>query len=98
MNFDPDTLEPLQTKDEETTESTDSELVATVSGDAPIVQEKSLRPIPWPVQQAMEQVEVVPDNPSAPVQEITNTPAIPDSSDTQEHSEDEQISFDLRSL
>ena len=59
LSFDPDTLEPIQTEGEEKQESSDSEPVATVSGDAPIVQEKSPRPIPWPVQQVMEQVEVV---------------------------------------
>ena len=98
MNFDPDTLEPLQTKDEETTESAVSEPVATVSGDAPIVQEKSPRPISWPVQQTMEQAEIVPENPSAPTQEVAHTPTAPFSPDAQEQSEEEQISFDLRSL
>jgi type IV secretory pathway TraG/TraD family ATPase VirD4 len=98
LSFDPDTLEPIQTEGEEKQESSDSEPVAKVSGDAPIVQEKSPRPIPWPVQQVMEQTEIAPDNSPAPIQEVANTPAIPDSSDTQEHSEDEQISFDLRSL
>jgi len=65
LSFDPDTLEPLQPKVEETTINSDSEPAAKVSGDAPIVQEKSPRPIPWAVQNAMEQVEVVPENPSA---------------------------------
>jgi type IV secretory pathway TraG/TraD family ATPase VirD4 len=96
LAFDPDTLEPIQQEDKEGPESTDSEPVATVSGDAPIVQEKSPRPIPWPAQQVMEQVEVVPTNPSAPVQEITQAPSAPDSPEAQEHSEDEQISFELR--
>jgi hypothetical protein len=50
------------------------------------------------VQQAMEQTEIAPENPSTPVQKVANTPAIPDSSETQENLEDEQISFDLRSL
>jgi hypothetical protein len=81
---------------EEKQGSSNSEPVATVSGDAPIAQEKSPRPIPWPVQQVMEQVEVVPPNPSTPAQEITTSPSAPDSPDAQEHSEDEQISFDLR--
>jgi hypothetical protein len=98
LSFDPDTLEPIQTEGEEKQESSDSEPVATVSGDAPIVQEKSPRPIPWPVQQAMEQAEIGAENPSAPVQEISNVPVTSDSPDAQEHSEDEQISFDLRSL
>jgi hypothetical protein len=98
LSFDPDTLEPIQTEGEEKQESSDSKTVAPVSGDAPIAQEKSPRPIPWPVQQAMEQVEVVPENPSAPTQEVANTPSTFDPSDEQEHSEDEQISFDLRSL
>jgi len=98
LSFDPDTLEPIQTEGEEKQESSDSEPVATVSGDAPIVQEKSPRPIPWPVQQAMEQAEIGTENPSAPVQEISNVPVTSDSPDAQEHSEDEQISFDLRSL
>jgi len=98
LTFDPDTLKPIPSEDEETQEKADVDPVASVSGDAPIVQEKSPRPIPWPVQQAMEQTEIVPENPSAPVQGVANTPAIPDSPDTQEHSEDEQISFDLRSL
>jgi type IV secretory pathway TraG/TraD family ATPase VirD4 len=96
LSFDPDTLEPIQTEGEEKQENSDSEPVATVSGDAPIAQEKSPRPIPWPVQQVMEQVEVVPPNPSTPVQEVSNTPSAPDSPEAQEHSEDEQISFDLR--
>jgi hypothetical protein len=96
LNFDPDTLEPIQTEGEEKQESPNSEPMATVSGDAPIVQEKSPRPIPWPVQQVMEQVEVVPTNPSAPAQEMVYTPSSPDSPDAQEHSEDEQISFELR--
>jgi hypothetical protein len=95
LSFDPDTLEPIQTESEERQESSNSEPVATVSGDAPIVQEKSPRPIPWPVQQAMEQVEIVPENPSAPVQEVVNTPA---GSEIHENAEDEQISLDLRSL
>jgi hypothetical protein len=98
LSFDPDTLEPIQPEGEEKQESSDSEPVATVSGDAPIVQEKSPRPIPWPVQQAMEQAEIGTENPSAPVQEISNVPVTSDSPDAQEHSEDEQISFDLRSL
>jgi type IV secretory pathway TraG/TraD family ATPase VirD4 len=96
LAFDPDTLEPIQQEDKENPESSDSEPVATVSGDAPIVQEKSPRPIPWPVQQVMEQVEVVPTNPSTPAHEMANTPSSPDSPDAQEHSEDEQISFELR--
>jgi type IV secretory pathway TraG/TraD family ATPase VirD4 len=96
LSFDPDTLEPIQTEGEEKQENSDSEPVATVSGDAPIAQEKSPRPIPWPVQQVIEQVEVVPPNPSTPVQEVSNTRSAPDSPDAQEHSEDEQISFDLR--
>jgi type IV secretory pathway TraG/TraD family ATPase VirD4 len=96
LSFDPDTLEPLQPKDEETKEGADSEAVPTVAGDAPIVLEKSPRPIPWPVQQVMEQVEVVPTNPSTLAQEISTSPSAPDSPDAQEHSEDEQISFDLR--
>jgi type IV secretory pathway TraG/TraD family ATPase VirD4 len=96
LSFDPDTLEPIQTESEERQESSNSEPVATVSGDAPIVQEKSPRPIPWPVQQVMEQVEVVPTNPSAPAHEMANTPSSPDLPDAQEHSEDEQISFELR--
>jgi hypothetical protein len=95
LSFDPDTLEPIQTESEERQESSNSEPVATVSGDAPIVQEKSPRPIPWPVQQAMEQFEIVPENPSAPVQEVVNTPA---GSEIHENAEDEQISLDLRSL
>jgi type IV secretory pathway TraG/TraD family ATPase VirD4 len=95
LAFDPDTLKPIPSKDKETQENTGSEPVATVSGDAPIVQEKSPRPIPWPVQQAMEQVEIVPENPSAPVQEVVNTPA---GSEIHENAEDEQISLDLRSL
>ena len=96
LSFDPDTLEPIQTESEERQESSNSEPVATVSGDAPIVQEKSPRPIPWPIQQVMEQVEVVPTNPSAPAHEMANTPSSPDLPDAQEHSEDEQISFELR--
>jgi type IV secretory pathway TraG/TraD family ATPase VirD4 len=96
LSFDPDTLEPIQTKSEEKQESTNSEPVATVSGDAPIVQEKSPRPIPWPVQQVMEQVEVAPVNPSTPVQEIAHSLPSSDAPDAQEHSEDEQISFELR--
>jgi len=96
LAFDPDTLEPIQQEDKEVPESTDSEPVATVSGDAPIVQEKSPRPIPWPVQQVMEQVEVVPTNPSAPVQEINQATSATESPDAQEHTEDEQISFELR--
>jgi type IV secretory pathway TraG/TraD family ATPase VirD4 len=98
LAFDPDTLKPIPSEDEETQEKADVEPVVTVSGDAPIVQEKSPRPIHWPVQQAMEQTEIVPENPSAPTQEISNTPVTSDFPDTQEHSEDEQISFDLRSL
>jgi hypothetical protein len=98
LAFDPDTLKPIPSEDAEMQVNTGSEPAATVSGDAPIVQEKSPRPIPWPVQQAMEQTEIVPENPSAPVQEVANTPVIPDSPDTQEQSEDEQISLDLRSL
>jgi hypothetical protein len=98
LAFDPDTLKPISSENEETQEKADVDPETTVSGDAPFVQEKSPRPIPWPVQQAMEQTEIVPENPSAPVQEIANTSAIPDAPDTQEHSEDEQISFDLRSL
>jgi hypothetical protein len=98
LGFDPDTLKPIPSEDEEVQEIKGSEPVATVSGDAPIVQEKSPRQITWPVQQAMEQTEIVPENPSTPVQEVANTSAIPDSPDTQEHWEDEQISFDLRSL
>jgi len=98
LSFDPDTLEPIQTESEERQESSNSEPVATVSGDAPIVQEKSPRPIPWPAQQVIKQVEVVPANPSAPVQEITQAPSAPDSPEAQEHSEDEQISFELRPL
>jgi type IV secretory pathway TraG/TraD family ATPase VirD4 len=98
LSFDPDTLKPVLSEDEEKLESTDSDPVVTVSGDAPIVQEKSPRPIPWPVQQAMEQAEIVPGNPSAPTQEVANTSSTSDLSDEQEHSEDEQISLDLRSL
>jgi type IV secretory pathway TraG/TraD family ATPase VirD4 len=98
LAFDPDTLKPIPSEDEETQEKADVEPVVTVSGDAPIVQGKSPRPIHWPVQQAMEQTEIVPENPSAPTQEISNTPVTSDFPDTQEHSEDEQISFDLRSL
>jgi type IV secretory pathway TraG/TraD family ATPase VirD4 len=98
LAFDPDTLKPIPSEDAEMQVNTGSEPAATVSGDAPIAQEKSPRPIPWPVQQAMEQTEIVPENPSAPVQEVANTPVIPDSPDTQEQSEDEQISLDLRSL
>jgi type IV secretory pathway TraG/TraD family ATPase VirD4 len=98
LAFDPDTLKPIPSEDAEMQVNTGSEPAATVSGDAPIVQEKSPRPIPWPVQQAMEQTEIVPENPSAPVQKVANTPVIPDSPDTQEQSEDEQISLDLRSL
>jgi hypothetical protein len=96
LSFDPDTLEPIQTESEERQESSNSEPVATVSGDAPIVQEKSPRPIPWPVQQVMEQVEIVSPNPSTPVQEIPAALSSPDLPDAQEHSEDEQISFELR--
>jgi type IV secretory pathway TraG/TraD family ATPase VirD4 len=98
LAFDPDTLKPIPSEDAEMQVNTGSEPAATVSGDAPIVQEKSPRPISWPVQQAMEQTEIVPENPSAPVQKVANTPVIPDSPDTQEQSEDEQISLDLRSL
>ena len=98
LAFDPDTLKRIQLECEEARKVAESEPTATVSGDAPIVEEKSPRPIPWPVQQAMEQTEIVPENPSAPVQEIANTPVIPDSPDTQEQSEDEQLSLDLRSL
>jgi len=94
MAFDPDTLEPIQREDEADQGSADSELSATVSGDAPIVQEKSPRPIPWPVQQPMEQADIGPENPSAPVQEVRNEPVGPD---IQEDTEDEQISLDLRS-
>jgi hypothetical protein len=46
----------------------------------------------------MEQAEIVPENPSAPTQEVAHTPTAPDSPGAQEHSEEEQISFDLRSL
>lgn len=94
LSFDPDTLQPIQPENEKDQKSVDSEPAATVSGDAPIVQEKSPRPIPWPVQQTMEQVEIVPINPSVPVQEVANAPAAPD---IQENAEDEQISLDLRS-
>jgi type IV secretory pathway TraG/TraD family ATPase VirD4 len=97
LSFDPDTLKRIQSECEELRKVAESEPVATVSGDAPIVEEKSPRPIPWPVQQAAEQAEVAPENPSAPVQEVANTPSTPDPSTEQEHSEDEQISFDLRS-
>jgi hypothetical protein len=96
LAFDPDTLEPIQQEDKERPESMDSEPVAAVSGDAPIVQEKSPRPIPWPVQQVMEQVEVVPTNPSSHVQEIAHSLPSSDAPDAQEHSDDEQISFELR--
>ena len=95
LSFDPDTLEPIQTEGEEKQESSDSEPVATVSGDAPIVQEKSPRPIPWPVQQVLEQTEVAPINPSTPDQEISNSLTSSNAPDTQEHSEGEQISFEL---
>jgi len=98
LRFNPDTLEPTQTEEDEKPESAHAESVATVSGDAPIVQEKSPRPISWPVQQTMEQAEIVPENPSAPTQEVAHTPTAPFSPDAQEQSEEEQISFDLRSL
>jgi hypothetical protein len=98
LAFDPDTLKPIPSEDEAMQEKADVDPLATVSGDAPIVQEKSPRPIPWPMQQAMEQTEIVPENPSAPTQEVANTPSTADLSDEQEHSEDEQISLDLRSL
>jgi type IV secretory pathway TraG/TraD family ATPase VirD4 len=97
LSFDPDTLKRIQAECEELQKTADSEPVATVSGDAPIVEEKSPRPIPWPVQQAVEQAEIAPESPSASVQEVGNAPATPDSPDVEEHSEDEQISFDLRS-
>jgi type IV secretory pathway TraG/TraD family ATPase VirD4 len=99
LSFDPDTLQPIPSEDEEKQENTDSEPVATVSGDAPIVEQKSPRPIPWPVQQALEQVEIGPENPSVPVQEVCNVPSASDVPDAQEHEEDEeQISLDLRNL
>jgi len=97
LSFDPDTLKRIQSECEELRKVAESEPVATVSGDAPIVEEKSPRPIPWPVQQAAKQAEVAPENPSAPAQEVANTATIPDSPDIEEHSEDKQISFDLRS-
>jgi type IV secretory pathway TraG/TraD family ATPase VirD4 len=97
LSFDPDTLKRIQSECEELRKVAESEPVATVSGDAPIVEEKSPRPIPWPVKQVEEQAEIVPENPSAPTQEIANAPSTPDPSAEQEHSEDEQISFDLRS-
>jgi type IV secretory pathway TraG/TraD family ATPase VirD4 len=96
LAFDPDTLDPIQQEDKERPESMDSEPVAAVSGDAPIVQEKSPRPIPWPVQQVIEQAEVVPTNPSSPVQEIAHSFPSSDAPDAQEHPDDEQISFELR--
>jgi len=98
LAFDPDTLKRIQVECEEARKVAESESAATVSGDAPVVEEKSPRPIPWPVQQALQQTEIAPENPSAPVQEVANAPAIPDSPDTQEQLEDEQISLDLRSL
>jgi hypothetical protein len=50
------------------------------------------------VPQAEEQAEIVPGSSAIPVQEIATAPTAPDSPDTEEHSEDEQLSFDLRSL
>jgi type IV secretory pathway TraG/TraD family ATPase VirD4 len=97
LSFNPNTLEPIQSENNETQADDAPEPTATVSGDAPIVQEKSPRPIPWPVQQAMEQTEIVSENPSAPAQEVADAPVTPDSPDIQESSEDEQISLDLRS-
>ena len=98
LAFDPDTLKRIQLECEEARKVAESEPTATVSGDSPIVEEKSPRPISWPVQQAAEQAEVAPENPSTPTQEIANTPATSDPSNEQEQAEDEQISFDLRSL
>jgi hypothetical protein len=50
------------------------------------------------MQQAAEQTENALENPSTPTQEIANTPATSDPSNEQEQAENEQISFDLRSL
>ena len=99
LAFDPDTLKRIQSECEELKKVADSEPVATVSGDAPIVEQKSPRPIPSPVQQALEQAEIVPESPSAPAQEVNNAPAAPDMPAAQEHEEDEeQISLDLRNV
>jgi type IV secretory pathway TraG/TraD family ATPase VirD4 len=98
LAFDPNTLKHIQLECEEARKVAESEPTATVSGDAPIVEEKSPRPISWPVQQAAEQTEIAPDNPSTPTQEIANTPSTSDPFNEQEQAEDEQISFDLRSL
>jgi hypothetical protein len=98
LAFDPDTLKRIQLECEEARKVAESAPTATVSGDAPIVEEKSPRPIPWPVPQAEEQAEIVPGSSAIPVQEIATAPTAPDSPDTEEHSEDEQLSFDLRSL
>jgi hypothetical protein len=97
LSFNPNTLEPIPSESDETQAGDGPEPTATVSGDAPIVQEKSPRPIPWQVQQAMEQTEIVSENPSAPAQEVADAPVTPDSPDIQESSEDVQISLDLRS-
>ncbi len=96
MAFDPDTLEPIQPKAEKTAEGADSEAVPTAAGDAPVVLEKSPRPMPCPAQKVMEQVEVVPTNPSTPAEEFGNSLPSSDTPDPQEHSEDERISFELR--